>query len=111
LRAVAKPEQDLFLSLEFLQQVRLELRSAGDFQDFKQRYQCGVVRARIFLGDEVIGALEQVFQTQQGPDSFVERILVGNQRDTRDWKGRRLFPGEPRRILPDPPRIDNGRAL
>jgi hypothetical protein len=59
----------------------------------------------------VIGALEQVFQTQQGPDSFVERILVGDHLDTRGWEGRRLIPGEPRRILPDPPRIDNGRAL
>jgi len=48
LRVVAKPEQDLFLPLQFLQQVRLELRAAGDFQDFKQRYQRGVVRARVF---------------------------------------------------------------
>ena len=111
LRVITKPEQDLFLSLELLQQVRLELCATGDFQDFKQRYQRGVVRARIFFGDKMIGALEQVFQTQQGPDPFVERILVGDHRDTRDWKRRRLIPGEPRRILPDPARIDNGRAL
>src|SRR3989442_12670327 len=67
------PEQDLFLSLELLQQVRLELCATGDFQDFKQRYQRGVVRARIFFGDKMIGALEQVFQTQQGPEDLLDR--------------------------------------
>jgi len=58
-------QQDLLLSFELLQQVRLEFRATGDFQDFKQRHQGRVVRARIFLGYKVIGTLEQVFQTQQ----------------------------------------------
>src|SRR5258706_4276291 len=111
LRIVAKPEQDLLLPLQFLQQVRLEFRAAGDFQDFKQRYQRGGVRARVVRGDEVIGALEQVFQAQQCPDSVVERILVGDHRDIRHWKRRRLIAGEPRWTVPEPPRIDYGRAL
>src|SRR2546427_4771416 len=35
LGVVAKPQEDLLLSFELLQQVRLEFRATGDFQDFK----------------------------------------------------------------------------
>jgi hypothetical protein len=57
-----------------------------------------VVGGRLFFGKKVMGALKQVFEAQQSPDSLVERILVGDHRCARDSKGRRLIFGQ---LLPD----------
>src|SRR6266545_547464 len=109
LRVVAQGEQDLLLALEFLHQVRFEVRAAGDFQNFKQRQERGVVRERIFLGKKMTGPLEQVLEAQQRPDSFAERILVGDHRGAGDSRGRSLILGQLCAILAHSPRIDNGR--
>ena len=33
---------------------------------------------RVRLADEMSRALEQILQPQEGPDTFVERVLVGD---------------------------------
>jgi len=48
-----------------------------------------VVIERIGTGDEMARALEQILQSQQGPDALVERILIRNDGQTRLAKGRK----------------------
>ena len=78
LRVVAEGQQHLLLPLEFLQQVRLQVRAARHLQDLEQREQRDVVVERIGARDEVARALEQVLQAQQRADALVERVFVGD---------------------------------
>src|SRR6266566_5099273 len=68
-----------------------------------------LARERIFLGKKMTGPVEQVLEAQQRPDSFAERILVGDHRGAGDSRGRSLILGQLCAILAHSPRIDNGR--
>jgi hypothetical protein len=74
------------LPLQFLHQVRFQIRAARDFGDLEQRSQCSVMFARVFLSQKEGEALEKVFEAQQRSDSLVEGVLVKDQaRSPRRW--------------------------
>jgi hypothetical protein len=76
----------LALPLQFLHQVRFQIRAARDFGDLEQRGQRGVMFARVFLSQKEGEALEKIFETQQRSDSLIEGVLVKDQaRSPRRW--------------------------
>jgi hypothetical protein len=85
-RIAAEWCEGLTLPLEFLHQVRLQIRAAGDFRDLEQRDERDMMFPRIFLSQKERKALEQVFEAQKRSDSLVEGILVKNQAGSpRTW--------------------------
>src|SRR5205085_440647 len=77
-RIVAKGAQHLLLALELLQEVGLQVGAAGNFHYLEQRQQRDVMILRARLADEMARAPEQVLESQESPDTFVERVLVGD---------------------------------
>src|SRR5579863_1153712 len=75
----AEGRERLALAFELLHQIRFQIRTPRDFGDFEQRRERDVMFPRIVLSQEERKALEQIFEAQQGADSFVERILVKDQ--------------------------------
>ena len=67
------------MPLQFLQQVRLQIGTAGNFQHFEDRRQRDVVLLGMLLVQEKGEFLVEVFQTQQGANTLVERVFVNDQ--------------------------------
>ena len=71
-------QQDLALALELLDQIDLEVGSAGHFEDLEQGYQGHMMFEGARRADEVGDFLEQVFEAEKRADPLVERIFVGD---------------------------------
>ena len=71
--------QYLFLPFEFLQQIRLEIGTADDFEHFENRRQRDMMLQCMRLMQKKLVSFIQVFQPQHGTDAFVERVFVNNQ--------------------------------
>ena len=78
LRIVLERRQHLLLTLEFLQDVGLQVRARRDVGDFEQRQQRGMMIGRRILRSEVGRAREQVFKPHQCADPFVQRVFVAD---------------------------------
>jgi hypothetical protein len=65
--------------IELLEDLVPDIRARGDSDDIQERPDGAARRARVFLLDEVIQLTEQMFQSQEGTDTFVERMFEGNQ--------------------------------
>ncbi|MNT32097.1 hypothetical protein D3C72_1679590 [compost metagenome] len=79
LRIGAQRRERLALALQFLDQVGLEVGAAGHVDDLEDRRNGHVMLLRVNLPEEIIQPIEQVFQAQERPDAFVERIFVQDQ--------------------------------
>ena len=77
-RVVAERAQHLLLAFQFLQQVRFQVRAAGDFHDLEQGQQRDVMVLGLRLADEIARARKQILQAQESPYTFVKRVLVGD---------------------------------
>ena len=78
-RALIERRERLALPLQFFHQIRLQVGPTGDLGDLEQRRQRDMMLPCVFLIQEKRETLEQVFESQQRPDSLVEGILVKNQ--------------------------------
>ena len=78
LGAVAERQQDLALAFELLDQVDLEIGTAGHFEHLEQRDEGYMVFEGAFRADEVGNLLEQILQAEERADPLVERIFVGD---------------------------------
>ena len=67
-----------FLSLQFLQKIGFEVGAAGDFEDFEQDTECGMMICAVIAFDEAVDTEEEILQAQHGAHSFVERKLVAD---------------------------------
>ena len=79
LGAVAEGQQRLALPLELLQQVGLQVGASGHVEHLEQRTECNVMVERMLATCKELEAIEQIFEPQQRPDAFVQRVLVQDQ--------------------------------
>ena len=78
-RVVAKGQQRMTLAVKFLQQVALEVGTAGDIENLEQGDQRRMMGARVGRRQKIVEPLEQVFEAQECAHAFVERIFVKDQ--------------------------------
>ena len=67
------------MPFKLLQQVALQVCARGDVEHIEQGHECRMMFSRVFFAREIFGALEQVFEPQQGANALIKRVLVQYQ--------------------------------
>jgi len=79
-----------FLAFQFLQQIGFQVGTTGDFHDFENHTECGMMVGSAGFFGKIRHLGVEILQTQQGADTLVEGKVVANHGAVK-WVDARLI--------------------
>ena len=77
--------ENVFLLFQIFQHLGLQVGPGGHIHDLENRGECVVVLQGVNAGHQLPQALEQLFESQVGPDAFVEGVFVQDHAAGFQW--------------------------